>query len=782
MSKKNLTQLGISIGIGVGVVLVLVLLRSFHLLDTLELKTMDYRFVLRGPYTGILSNTKLTNDSLDVVLVDLDDESWRLIPYKWPYPREVWARVVRNLTRAGAKTIVFDIEFDTEDNKSLEGDSLFAVSIREARTKGTDVVLAAKLVTEKTRQPPEYVQKPIPTIMDAHPEIGLINERKDLDGFSRRYIIFHYLSDEDQAYLSLAPKAAATYLDIPDSTQISQSHGFVNYGPLHIRSFHHPALMLINFYGPPSNGGPPPTVGPWGTFLRYPLSNVLDDSEFDLKVHEEDTNWMELFFQDGMMAQFGLQEESPFQGKIVVVGVSLDDFHDVKETPYFSFAGYQNLMPGMETHANAIQMILDNNYIKVVSDWATIFILIILVMLTAIVITAAKPLLGGIISLGISWIYVDLAFGAFFREYFWSFGKLYQWTFGQIHALSSLGESIGLSGMITPPAYGKSVYIPVILPVLGVILTYGANVVYQFVAEQREKRWVKDAFGHFLSPKVIGELMKDPDRLSLGGERRVLTVLFSDIEGFTTVSEKMNPEVLVEFLNEYLSEMTNVILEYEGIIDKYEGDAIMAEFGAPLQMDDHALKACDAAIEMQIRLEKLRQKWAKNKLPSIQTRIGINSGLMALGNFGSKEVFDYTVMGDAVNLGARLEGANKIYGTYMMISSSTYEAVKDHFKTRFLDKLVVKGKTEPVTVYELLGRKQQDTMPLISDPALLEPYNSGISHYFNQEWDFAIQSFQEALSIDPNDGPSKLYLNRSKEYQQSPPPKDWDGVYRMTSK
>ncbi len=781
MSKKNLTQLGISLIIGAAVVVVLLVLRSFHLLDTLELKTMDYRFVLRGPYTGILSHTDLTADSLDVVLVDLDDESWRLIPYKWPYPREVWAHVVRNLTRAGAKTIVFDIEFDTEDAKSAVGDSIFAASIRKAKSQGTQVVLAAKFVTEKTRQPPEYVQKPVPAIMAANPEIGLINERKDLDGFSRRYIIFHYLPDENKAYLSLATKAAATYLGIPDSTTISQSNGFVDYGPLHIRSFHHPALMLINFYGPPSNGGPPPTFGPWRTFLRYPLSSVLDDSNFDLKVPEEDTNWMELFFNDGMMKQFGLQEESPFQGKIVVVGVSLDDFHDVKETPYFNFAGYQNLMPGMETHANAIQMILDNNYIKAISDWKTIAILIILVVITAIVITIAKPLLGGIISLGISWLYVDLAFGAFFQNYIWSFGKLYQWTFGQIHALSSLGNSIGLSGNITPPSFGTSVYIPVIIPVLGVMLTYGANVVYQFVAEQREKRWVKDAFGHFLSPKVIGELMKDPGRLSLGGERRELTVLFSDIEGFTTVSEKMKPELLVEFLNEYLSEMTDVILDHEGIIDKYEGDAIMAEFGAPLQTDDHALKACNTAIEMQLRLEKLREKWTEKDLPSIHTRIGINSGVMALGNFGSKDVFDYTVMGDAVNIGARLEGANKIYGTYMMISSTTYEEVKNQFKTRYLDKLLVKGKTEPVTVYELLGRTD-NVMPLLSDAALLEPYNQGITHYFNQEWKLAIQSFQEALSIDPDDGPSKLYLNRCREYQQSPPPENWDGVYRMTSK
>lgn len=783
MSNKNLIQLGISLAIGTGVLVVLLLVRSFHMVDSLELKTMDYRFVLRGPYTGLLSKTKLTRDSLDVVLVELDDESWRLIPYQWPYPRGIWAHVVRNLTRAGAKTVVFDIEFDTEDEKSTDGDSLFAESIRYAQSQGTTVVLPAKLVTEKTRYPPECIQKPIPVLMQAHPKIGLINERMDIDGFTRKYLVFSSLGDTTgKAYLSIAPKAAAAWLDIPDTTHLSQSKNYVNYGPLHIRTFHHPALTLINYYGPPSNGGPPPTLGPWDTFLRYPLSNVLDDSKFNLRDPKEDTNWMELFFGDGMLARYGISEESPFQDKIVVVGVSLDDFHDVKETPYYNYAGYQNLMPGMETHANVIQMILDGNYIAGVNEWITVLILIGLVVIAAIITTLAKPLLGGLLSLVISWIYIDLAFGAFFQHYFWSVGKLYQWTFGQINVLSSLGNALGLTGELVPPPFGKSVYIPVVLPVMGIVLTYVTNVVYQFIAEQQEKRWIKDVFGHFLSPKVIGEIMKDPDRLSLGGERRELTVLFSDVEGFTSVAEKMDPTVLAEFLNEYLSEMTAIILKYNGIIDKYEGDAIMAEFGAPLPAKDHAILACKAAVEMQVHLAELRKQWSAQSLPGIRIRIGINSGLMALGNFGSKEVFDYTVMGDAVNLGARLESANKLYKTYTMISETTYRQVRNRFETRFLDKLIVKGKTEPVAVYELIGSKTDQQLPLLRNPETLIHYEKGITMYFEQRWGEAISTFEQALEIDPDDGPSQLYLNRCREYQANPPPANWDGVFRMTTK
>ena len=782
MSKKTLIQISISFGIGALVVGILLFMQSFHLLDTLELKTLDYRFILRGPYTGLMSQTDLMSDSLDVVLVEVDDESWRLIPHKWPYPRDVWAHAVQNLTRAGAKVIVFDIEFDNEDTKSARGDSIFAESIRQAKSQGTEVVLAAKLVTEKTRYPPEYVMKPIDQLMAANPELGLINERKDIDGFSRRYMIFHILEEdtEDKVYVTIGAKAVAEYMGLSDSVRISQSEKFVNYGPLNIRTFRHPALFLINYYGPPSNGGPEKPLGPWGTFNRYPLSGVLDDAEFDLK--DEDTDWMELFFTDGMMAQFGLSEESPFKDKIVMIGVSLDDFHDVKETPYFSFAGYQHLMPGVETHANAAQTMIDNNYIRQSGRGVSILALVLLVALTAVIVLLAKPLLGGIISFFLIWAYVDFAFGLFFQDFFWTITRLFNLTFGKIELLHRAAGAIGMDLQVIPPEFGTSVYIPVVVPVLGILLTYGGNVIYQFITEQREKRWVKDAFGHFLNPKVVSELMEDPERLSLGGERRYLTVLFSDIQGFTTVSEKMDPESLAEFLNEYLTELTDIILSYDGIIDKYEGDAIMAEFGAPLETETHAVQACKAALDCQFKLTELRKKWLDDGLPEIWTRIGINSGLVALGNFGSKDVFDYTVMGDAVNLGARLESANKQYGTYLMISETTKDEVKDHFRTRFLDSLVVKGKTEPIKVYELLGRINESRMPFLKDEALLEPYARGIDLYFNQEWDEGIAAFSEALKIDPNDGPSQLFLNRCEEYKQNPPPADWDGVFTMTSK
>jgi len=279
---------------------------------------------------------------------------------------------------------------------------------------------------------------------------------------------------------------------------------------------------------------------------------------------------------------------------------------------------------------------------------------------------------------------------------------------------------------------------------------------------------------------VVHELLSHPEKLTLGGEERFLTVLFSDVASFTSISEKLTPRQLVTLINDYLSNMTEIILKHDGIIDKYEGDAIMAEFGAPVYFEDHAIKACAAALEMQKRLAKLNKKWAKENVPELHARVGINSGNMIVGNMGSHQVFDYTVMGDEVNLASRLEGANKVFNTRIMISESTYNLVKDHFVTRPLDLIRVKGKQKPVKVYELIAHKNEALPYKFKE--ILPVYLNGISYYNTRQWDRAIECFQYCLKLVPNDGPSREYLQRVQAYKETPPPPDWDGVYTLTSK
>jgi len=270
------------------------------------------------------------------------------------------------------------------------------------------------------------------------------------------------------------------------------------------------------------------------------------------------------------------------------------------------------------------------------------------------------------------------------------------------------------------------------------------------IASSGERAFIRNTFARYVPEKVVRELLARPEALRLGGEERVLTVLFSDLADFTSISEKMSPAALVELLNEYLSAMTDIVLEEGGIIDKYEGDAIMAEFGVPLPLENHADRAVAAALGMQRRLGELREAWKRRGLPALHCRVGINTGAMVVGNMGSKTVLDYTVMGDAVNLASRLEGANKDYGTSVMISRFTYESLTPgRFLARPLDRVKVKGKTRPVKVYEVYGRCGDPVSPWRE--RYYEIYEEALEAYLAGDYGRAKEMFQEALALFPGD-------------------------------
>jgi adenylate cyclase len=238
--------------------------------------------------------------------------------------------------------------------------------------------------------------------------------------------------------------------------------------------------------------------------------------------------------------------------------------------------------------------------------------------------------------------------------------------------------------------------------------TLFSMVVYRVLTEEKEKRAIQRMFSNYVSKSIVDELIKDPKKLELGGEDKEITVLFSDIRGFTTLSEKLTPQELVAHLNEYLSAMTDIIFQYEGTLDKYVGDEIMAFWNAPVEQKDHAEMACRAALDMMNKLHELNSSWPERKRLNIG--IGLNTGIMVVGNMGSKNRMDYTLMGDNVNLGARLEGTNKFYGTNIIISAFTYEIVKHRFVCRELDTIRVKGKQKPVKIYELLDLRENGAL------------------------------------------------------------------------
>jgi class 3 adenylate cyclase/ActR/RegA family two-component response regulator len=294
---------------------------------------------------------------------------------------------------------------------------------------------------------------------------------------------------------------------------------------------------------------------------------------------------------------------------------------------------------------------------------------------------------------------------------------------------------------------------------------------------------LRKAFSTYLSGDVVDELIADPTRLQLGGIKRRMTALFTDVRYFTRIAETIPPERLVDLLNRYLSAMSNVILEQKGTIDKYSGDAIISFFGAPLELPDHALRACASAVIMKRFENELNKKIiAEGMSPDpLLTRIGINTGDMVVGNMGTERKMNYTIMGNAVNLASRLEGINKQYGTWILASEHTVKECGDRLLSRRLDRIRVAGIQEPVRIYELLALSEETSRP-DSLPELVELFHAALDIFENRNWPAAEASFARILEQYPDDGPSKLYGERCRQYRQNPPEPDWDGVFNFYEK
>ncbi|MDP1676724.1 MAG: adenylate/guanylate cyclase domain-containing protein [Bacteroidota bacterium] len=317
-------------------------------------------------------------------------------------------------------------------------------------------------------------------------------------------------------------------------------------------------------------------------------------------------------------------------------------------------------------------------------------------------------------------------------------------------------------------------------PLFALFFCYASAMSYNAATEGRQKAQIKGMFEKYVDKAVVKQIIDNPSLVKLGGEERDLTTLFADIEGFTRMAEQMGPQNTVGMLNSYLTEMSNIIIENHGTIDKYIGDAIMSFWGAPLSDSDQAYNACAAAINMQRKLLALHTKWIHFGRPVVNQRIGINSGRAVVGNMGAETRLNYTAIGDAVNLASRLEGVNKEYGTRLLMSDNTYYKVKDRVLCREMDLVVVMGKTEPVRIYELIALA--DEVQTDATKKFLESYHNGLEAYKKRAWKSAIDQFQHALSIRRDDIVSNLYIQRATMFVDVPPPDDWNGVFVMTKK
>lgn len=825
---KYFKEHAVGVVLTIGSIFIVLILHYFGMFDMFELKSYDFRFHgVRGPLTGWrAADSTFIKRGTNVVLVEVDDEAYRLMPEnigwnEWPYPRNVWAHTIDNLSRAGAKVIVFDIQFDV----SRDGDDELARAIRDARARGTSVIISTKMVKETTRVPPEYIAEPTAEIKAADPLTGLINDMMDEDGFSRQYSLYGVMGHEpDKAYLTLSLESARAYLDFPDTTipRYNSDEGIWNFGPLKIRAYGATNNFLVNYYGPPSGYKIPSVENfpPWGTFPRYSLAYIIDTDKVTLNNLEEDIDWMNQFMpgeipdwiqviedpaeRAEMMAIMGVGADfditaSPFYNKIVVIGVAVEVIHDTKSTPFYNYFGLQQLTPGMETHANAIQTLLDGNYIRVFGsrltqlqlDRNTLAILykhglltLLLCIIAYMLLAYMNPVWAGILIFVEGLLYFGIACGQFTNDSFWMIKTILRRVFPDGFVMDH--QSWFFSNL---PGIDKSLMIPIIVPIAGVLMTYTSNVIYKFLVEQRDKRFLKATFGTYISPDLIDQMYEQKQQPKLGGELGYHTAFFSDIQSFSSFSEVLEPEKMVSLMNEYLTEMTTILLDRKGTLDKYIGDSIVAFYGAPVPVENHEYQACMTALEMSVKLGELREKWKSEEdwpeiVHNMRHRIGLSSGNIVTGNMGSTMRMNYTMMGDTVNLASRLESSSKQYGVYIQVEETLYSVMKDQFEWRFLDYVRVKGRQKPVKTYELLAEKGNlDTQLSKTIAAFQEAHEL----YFSQKWDLAIEAFKVSEAMEDmfpgrNNNPSSVFLKRCEYMKENPPGDDWDGVWTLTAK
>ncbi len=398
-----------------------------------------------------------------------------------------------------------------------------------------------------------------------------------------------------------------------------------------------------------------------------------------------------------------------------------------------------NVYPGVEIHATAFKNFLDGNYLTYGGGNQLVSVLAILFGGLVSTIALKRSVLG------------ILATTLFLQTYI----LVNVYSFFEWNTMASISYVIAIT-----------------------LFNTLVTVVYQMYYQEKDKRYIRNAFQHYLSPKVVEMIERNPDLLELGGKSEHVTVFFCDLAGFSSISEKYSPNEIVEIINVFLTEVGDFIPKWDGTIDKFEGDAIMAFWGAPIPLENHAKLACYATLEMQEHLKKCNKTFRANNRPELHVRFGLNTGLVIVGNLGSTTRFDYTVMGDPVNLASRLEGVNKIYGSQIIISEDTYQMCQDSIEVRELDWITVIGREKPVVIYELLGRAK--SLPKRMQ-ALRQCYLKGLEEYRNERWGNALRLFQKCLTIIPDDQPSRVFISRCKEYLETPPT-TWDGVYQMRSK
>ncbi|MFA7348454.1 MAG: adenylate/guanylate cyclase domain-containing protein [Desulfurivibrionaceae bacterium] len=709
------------------------------LLETLDNRLTDTMFRWRGT----------VKPSQPIVIIDIDEKSLRTIG-QWPWPRNTVARMIQNLGAGGAKVIGLDIVFAEADRTSPKN---FIDELQQF----LPVQLPPETMTELKAKESLDHDLSLGKALAATPSVlGYVFQTQNDNLKNQTDIPFPSgttrLAPADIRYEDISLLRAYRAITNVLAVAQGQSEGFFNVFPDAAGTVRKvPLFMMMDGVPYPSLALEMLRIGSEAQEMTIHISRQGKTNLRDILGVELGSTFIPTDERGQLNVNFrGPGQTYPYlsamdilagknldrvQGKYVLIGTSAAGLLDLRATPF------SNIYPGVEVHANIIDNVLSKD--PFTHD-----------IYTEIGITYALLLIGG---LGLSAL---LAYASPLAGGLGGLLLVLATLTGNYSFFFSHNQLLGLS-----------------YPLLTFFAIFLVVTLFNYFFEGQKKRFISSAFGHYVSPQIVHQLMEHPEKLSLQGEQKTLTVLFSDIKGFTTISEKMTSEELGRFMNEYLTAMSHIVLEHKGTVDKFIGDAVMAIWGAPLEDADHAANCVRAAFRMMDKLQILRADWQKRDLPIVDIRIGINTGIMSVGNFGSDQRFDYTVMGDNVNLASRLEGANKVYGTNIAISEYTRGALGEGFYCRVLDLVRVKGKDVPVRIYEPLCEGEPE--PTLKKET--ETFAEALRHYANREFDQAeeiILSLKQANPLQLYD----LYLERIAHYKQAPPPPDWDGSFTFTTK
>lgn len=699
--------------LGLAGALLALLLHGVGALELWEAKTWDWR-------ASLLAKPGKATEQICIIALDQESLDWAKNEngLTWPWPREMYSAVADFCRRSGARALAFDVLFTEASSYGVHDDQAFGAALARFG-RGVIALFLGHSTGQATRWPD---QAPPPSLT-----IGGLD--RWLEQAGPQEITF--------------PRAT---LPIPELAQSAAMLGNVHLDPdgdgIYRRAtlfgiFDHKALPSLAL-GAFLAAHPDTSVGfKTGRLAVGALSIPLtDQGTVLLRFRGPSQTYRtysaaaviqsELRIRDGDAPP--LQDPHAFKDKYVFFGFTAPGLFDLRPAPV------GGVFPGVEVNATVLDNLLSGDFLREADVWLTM----------------------GVVTF--------IALGC---------GALTFWVRRPTAIVVVAAAFFVLPVLLSLWAYLHGMWLPLVAQETAAAGSISLALVTGYATEGRQKRFIKNAFQQYLSPAVIEQLMHHPERLKLGGERRVLSIFFSDLQGFTGISEVLSPEELTALLNEYLSAMTDIIQEEGGTIDKYEGDAIIAFWNAPLEVPDHAHRAVRAALRCQTRLAELRPHFQRQTGTELFMRVGLNTGPAVVGNMGSRTRFDYTMLGDAVNLASRLEGVNKRFGTYTIVSESTAELVGNEFGLRRLAKVAVVGRKEPVTIYEPFLRSDYEARK-----TALQEFLQGLMLF---EQGMFAQAREVFVRLREQDPVAASYAKECERLMENPPP-DWQGVWVMDAK